>query len=184
MILSDRDLIVRKEELITPFDERFVQPSSYDLALSEEFLIPKKFDETAKIDIRYDDPSALLDKFTAKEFILKPGMAVLGCTKEYVRCPKDLSARVEGKSTLGRLFLAVHVTAGVVDAGFEGQITLEIVNLGPWDIVLYEDMKIAQLSYFNMTSGCMNAYGSKKLKSHYNGQTGPTPASGRRALEK
>jgi dCTP deaminase len=111
---------------------------------------------------------------------LHPRQSVLACTEEVVRCPLDLSARIEGKSSLGRLFMAVHITAGVIDAGFHGQVTLEIVNHGPWTIVLWPSMPIAQVNYFQMTGPCEVPYGSKKLGSHYLGQRGPTPASGRR----
>lgn len=119
---------------------------------------------------------------TFSQFELRPDQAILGCTTEIVRCPLDLSARIEGKSSLGRLFLAVHITAGVIDAGFKGQITLEIVNHGPWNIVLYPGMPIAQLSYWTLTSPVEIPYGSSRLGSHYLGQMGPTPASGKRGV--
>ncbi len=179
-VLSDVDLIKMGENLVSPFNQARVQPSSYDLTLDGKFAIPTK---NAVIDLRKDNPSDHMQFVTTKEIIVRPGDSLLGVTKEVVYCPTDLSARVEGKSSIGRLFLAIHVTAGVVDAGFRGQITLEIVNHGPWDIVLYEGMRIAQLSYFKMTTECATPYGSDKLKSHYLGQMGPTPSAGKRGSD-
>jgi dCTP deaminase len=179
-VLSDREILARGPDLIKPFAEGRVQPSSYDLSLSDSFALPHL---GVRIDLRDDDPSKCMTIIRANEFIILPGESILGCTQEIVECPQDLSARVEGKSSLGRLFLAIHVTAGVVDAGFRGQITLEIVNHGPWEIVLYEGMKIAQLSYFTMTSPSQTLYGSSRLKSHYNMQMGATPAKGKRRNE-
>ncbi|OPZ38214.1 MAG: Deoxycytidine triphosphate deaminase [Synergistetes bacterium ADurb.BinA166] len=177
MILSDTDLKKRGASIVEPFDPECVQPSSYDVALEGHLAIPKPY---SRIDLRTDEPRdrMVFEKFT--EFELHPRQAVLACTQEVVRVPHDLSARVEGKSSLGRLFLSVHITAGVLDAGFEGQVTLEIVNHGPWTIVMWPGMKIAQISFFKMTSVCETPYGSGKLGSHYLGQKGPTPAAGRR----
>lgn len=176
-ILSDTDILARGPTLIYPFHTSHVQPSSYDLTLYGELLSPKA---GSRIDLRYDEPADFMQRSPFEEYVIKPGECILGATNEVVYCPPDLSARVEGKSSLGRLFLTAHITAGVIDSGFKGQITLEIVNHGPWEIVLYRNMKIAQLSYFSLSSAVQTLYGSSKLGSHYNGQMGPTPAAGRR----
>lgn len=181
MILSDSDLIRRGPELISPFALDRVQPSSYDVLLFNQLAIPES---PNRIDLRFDEPRKAMRFETFDEYVLRPGSAVLGCTEEIIKCPLDLSARIEGKSSLGRIFLSVHITAGVLDAGFHGQVTLEIVNHGPWDIVLWPGMPIAQVSYFVLTNQCNTPYGSDKLGSHYLGQLGPTPAAGRRALPK
>jgi dCTP deaminase len=176
MILSDRDLKSRRTELIEPFHDEAVQPSSYDLALEGRIAIPKPY---KRIDLRTDEPGEHMTFEDFESYDLHPRHAVLASTKEVVRCPLDLSARVEGKSTLGRLFLSVHITAGVIDAGFHGQVTLEIVNHGPWTVVLWAGMSIAQISYIRLTSECSTPYGAG-LGSHYLGQKGPTPARGKR----
>lgn len=176
-VLCDSDLIARSEELITPFNPGCVQPSSYDLALGPELLVPRP---GCRVDLRSDEPGDSMDRLEFAEYVLRPGSCVLGSTTETVRCPEDLSARIEGKSSLGRLFMAVHITAGVIDAGFVGQVTLEIVNHGPWDIVLWAGMKIAQVSYIPLSRRCAVPYGSERLGSHYLGQSGPTPSAGRR----
>ena len=182
-VLTDRDIIALAPQLITPFDPQNVQPSSYDLTLYPELLIPTSGAEL-EMDLDILEPAEHMVRVPITDrYVLKPGEAVLGATREVVNCPSTLSARVEGKSSLGRIFLAVHITAGVVDAGFCGQITLEIVNHGPWSIVLKPGMKIAQLTYFPMNGECAKLYGDERLGSHYNGQHGPTPASGRRALK-
>lgn len=176
-VLSDIDLKEIGPQLISPFKPCRIQPSSYDLSLSDKFAAPRP---GYVVDIRKDSPSDYMHFYDAKETIVYPGRSLLAVTQEVIECPSMLSARVEGKSSIGRLFLAIHVTAGVIDAGFKGQITLEIVNHGPWEIVLYEGMRIAQLSYFTMTSPCETPYGSDKLNSHYLGQMGPTPSAGKR----
>lgn len=180
MILSDVDLKKLGISIVEPFDESCIQPSSYDLSLGNKIAVPIPY---RTIDLRVDEPRDHMRIIEINEYILHPGDCILASTRETVKCPLHLSARVEGKSSLGRLFMAVHITAGVVDAGFVGQITLEIVNHGPWDIVLWPGMKIAQLSYIQMSTECENPYGSPQLGSHYNGQTGPTPASGKRGKQ-
>jgi dCTP deaminase len=178
--VSDSDFKKLNINLVEPFDPKRLQPSSYDLTLDGIFLkpIPGK-----SIDLRVDDPRLALERIESNEYVMKPGACLLGSTIEIVRCPNNLTARVDGKSSIGRLFLAIHVTAGVIDAGWEGQITLEIVNHGPWDITLWKGMPIAQLSYFELNRECETPYGSKALGSHYHGQRGPTSAVGKRALE-
>jgi dCTP deaminase len=182
-VLCDREIKLSGTELIEPFDLTAVQPSSYDLSLDSLFLIPKP---GVKIDLRMDEPSEHMSRLDIEggEMVLCPGQCVLGSTIEVVKCPLHLTARVEGKSSIGRIFLAVHVTAGVIDAGWDGQITLEIVNHGNWDIVLWRGMKIAQVSYFPLSGLCDVPYGSSSLGSHYLGQRGPTAASGKRHQQK
>lgn len=176
-VLSDNELLLLREQLIEPFDAKSVQPSSYDVSLDDEILVPM---QGRSVDLRLDDPADSMVRSRFKEYTLGPGQAILGSTTEIIRCPSNLSARVEGKSSLGRLFMSVHITAGVIDAGWDGQITLEIVNHGPWDLVLWAGMKIAQISYMTLTSPCKNPYGSQNLGSHYRGQRGPTAAFGKR----
>lgn len=177
MILTDKDLNGLGELIVSPFNPDRIQPSSYDLTLFRKLAVPIPY---RTVDLRVDEPGEHMKFVEFDKYELHPGSSVLGCTEETVKCPLNLSARIEGKSTIGRLFVAVHITAGVIDAGFEGQITLEIVNHGPWTVVLWPGMRIAQLSYFTMTGECSTPYGSKSLGSHYLGQKGPTPASGRR----
>jgi dCTP deaminase len=114
---------------------------------------------------------------------LMPGACIIASTSEVIRCPNDIAARVEGKSSLGRLFLSVHVTAGWIDPGWVGQVTLEVVNHGAWSIMLWPGMKIAQVNFTRMSAPCAVPYGSPQLKSHYQGQMGPQPAVGRRSSE-
>lgn len=181
MILSDVDLKKLTTSLVEPFDIKLLQPSSYDLTLSNELRIPIP---GKRIDLRKDDPRECMESIQFSEYVILPGKCILASTNEIVKCPHHLSARVDGKSSIGRLFMAVHVTAGVIDAGWNGQITLEIANHGPWEIVLWAGMSIAQLSYFQLTEICDTPYGSPQLGSHYNGQRGPTPAAGRRDQSK
>jgi dCTP deaminase len=109
-------------------------------------------------------------------FILHPGEFVLGSTREYVKLPNDLVARLEGKSSLGRLGLLIHSTAGYVDPGFEGHLTLELSNVANLPITIYPNMKIGQISFFKLTSEAENPYGSSAVGSKYQGQRGPTPS--------
>ena len=185
-VLSDKSIKRYGEKLIKPFDEKRVQPSSYDLTLYHKILRTHKHGSI--LDLRTDDPSEYVEECDLKNYdgsiTISPGQSILGCTNEITYCPNYLTSRVEGKSTLGRIFLAIHVTAGVSDGGWEGQITLEIVNHSPWGIKLWDNMPIAQVSYFMLDSECEVPYGSKKLNSHYKGQMGPRPASGKRNYEK
>ncbi|MDQ4143546.1 MAG: dCTP deaminase [Actinomycetota bacterium] len=180
MILSDRDILeaVNADRIgIDPFDPADVQPSSVDLRVDRYFRtfhnarhpyidVKKPMDGlTELVDVKEEDP-----------FILHPGEFVLGSTLEYVRLPNDLVARLEGKSSLGRLGLLIHSTAGFVDAGFEGHLTLELSNVANLPITIYPGMKIGQLSFYKMSSPADHPYGSKKVGSKYQGQRGPTPS--------
>lgn len=176
MVLSDRDIrekIKKKELVIRPFDKNCVQPSSVDLHLGGEFLV---FDSHSQnlIDTKIG-VNGLMKKIAVKDgepLIIHPREFVLGTTVEWLKIPHDLVGRLEGKSSLGRIGLIIHSTAGYFDPGFEGQATLEISNLANLPIALYKDMRICQISYLQMTSPAEFPYGHKKLNSHYFGQKG------------
>ncbi len=177
MILSDATI---KEELeagriaIEPLAEDAIQPSSVDLRLDRSFLVFKNH-EMGHIDVKKNLESltepVVIDE--SEVFILHPGEFVLGCTLERVRLPDDLVARLEGKSSLGRLGLLIHSTAGFVDAGWDGQLTLELSNVANLPITLYPKMKIGQISFIKMTTPANVPYGSSKLGSKYQNQRGP-----------
>src|SRR5579864_7384067 len=180
MILSDRTI---REALaagrieIDPLDERDVQPSSVDLHLDRYFRV--FLNHTMRvIDVKEDQEelTELVEIGEDDSFILHPGEFVLGSTRERVRLPDDLVARLEGKSSLGRLGLLIHSTAGFVDAGWDGHLTLELSNVATLPITLYPGMKIGQISFLRMTTPADTPYGSAKLGSKYQGQRGPTPS--------
>ena len=162
---------------IEPFDPSDVQPSSIDVHVDRFF---RRFHNYRYpfIDVKkpMDELTELVDVKEDEAFILHPGEFVLGSTLEYVTLPDDLVARLEGKSSLGRLGLLIHSTAGVVDAGFQGHLTLELSNVANLPITIYPNMKIGQVTFFTMTSPAENPYGSKKAGSKYQGQRGPTPS--------
>lgn len=176
MILADGDILnqIKAGVLeIEPFDESCVQPSSVDLHLGNEFLIFKRLDQTL-IDTR-KGVEGLMDKVEVSEdqpIVVHPREFLLGTTVEKLKIPNDLVGRLEGKSSLGRIGIIVHSTAGYLDPGFCGQVTLEISNLANLPIALYPGMKICQVSFVKMTSKATNPYGSKKIGSHYQNQTG------------
>ena len=180
MILSDRDIrkaIAEGRIHIEPFDDADVQPSSVDLHVDRFF---RTFHNARHpfIDVRLpmDDLTEMVEVDEHEAFILHPGEFVLGSTAESVRLARDLVARLEGKSSLGRLGLLIHSTAGYVDPGFEGQLTLELSNVANLPITIYPKMKIGQISFFRLTSEAENPYGSKQIRSKYQGQRGPTPS--------
>ena len=160
MILSDRSLreeIAAGRIVIDPFDDSCVQPSSIDLHLDHRFLVFRNH-TMAHIDVR-TDLSALTEQVEVSDddpFILHPGEFVLGSTSERVAVPDDLVARLEGKSSLGRLGLLIHSTAGYVDAGWDGQLTLELSNVASLPITLYPGMKIGQISFMRMTTPALS----------------------------
>ncbi|MFZ4519556.1 MAG: dCTP deaminase [Microthrixaceae bacterium] len=180
MILSDRTIRAEIEAGrigVEPYDPSMVQPSSIDVRLDHRFLVFRSHTRPV-IDVK-EDLSDLTELVTASEeqpFILHPGEFVLGATLEVIRIPVDLVARVEGKSSLGRLGLLIHTTAGFVDAGFQGQLTLEFSNVATLPITLYPGMKIGQLSFLRMDGPAEHPYGSGALGSKYSGQLGPTPS--------
>jgi dCTP deaminase len=161
---------------IDPFDEQRVQPASYDLTLHAEALKP--VEGNSRIDLRTQHPVDYMERVLIEDgYQLTPGSCILTSTLESVKLGPSIVARVEGKSTLGRLFLAVHITAGFIDPGWNGRITLEVVNHGPLTVVLWPGMKIAQLSFTRMSSESQVPYGSPKLGSHYQGQVGAVAAA-------
>jgi dCTP deaminase len=180
VILSD--VSIRKELadgriVIDPLDDRDVQPSSVDLRVDRFFRVFRN-DTTPFIDPKrnQEDLTELVEVADDKAFILHPGEFVLGSTLEVVTLPDDLVARLEGKSSLGRLGLLIHSTAGFVDAGWSGHLTLELSNVANLPIAIYPGMKIGQISFIRMTSPAENAYGSRQTRSKYQGQRGPTPS--------
>ena len=180
MILSDRTI---REQLaagrigIDPFDDSCVQPSSVDLRLDNLFRVFLNHTMPV-IDVKQnlEDLTRLVEIEAGDAFILHPGEFVLGSTAERVTLPDDLVARIEGKSSLGRLGLLIHSTAGFIDAGFSGHITLELSNVANLPITLYPGMKIGQVSFLAMTTPADVPYGSSKVGSKYQGQRGPTPS--------
>jgi dCTP deaminase len=180
VILSDRDLrteLAAGRIIIEPFDEACVQPSSIDIKVHNLFRVFRNH-TAGIIDVKKDmtDLTELVDIPLDGVFILHPGEFVLGSTLERVAVPNDLVARVEGKSSLGRLGLLIHSTAGFIDAGFDGHVTLELANVANLPITLYPGMKIGQISFMKMTSPAEKPYGSGAMGSKYQGQRGPTPS--------
>lgn len=180
MILSDRDLKAELESgrlVIDPLGKNAIQPSSIDLHVGHQFRI---FANTRYpyIDVRkpMEDLTELVEAPNGEPFILHPGEFVLGTTMEKVAIPNHLVARLEGKSSLGRLGLLIHSTAGYVDPGFRGHLTLELSNVANLPITIYPGMKIGQISLFQMSSPAQNPYGSGRLGSKYLDQVGPTPS--------
>ena len=180
MILSDRTLrdeIASGRILIDPFVADNVQPSSIDLTVDRYFRVFRN--HTARvIDVKenQEDLTELVEIGSDDVFILHPGEFVLGATAERIGVPDDLVARIEGKSSLGRLGLLIHSTAGFIDPGFDGHITLELANVANLPITIYPGMKIGQVSFLRMTSPAEHPYGSKAAGSKYQGQRGPTPS--------
>ncbi|WP_040492792.1 dCTP deaminase [Ilumatobacter nonamiensis] len=186
MILSDRSL---REQLdagrivVDPLDDALIQPSSIDVRISHLFRVFRNHTRGV-IDVKEDlqNLTELVeipvgeDGVGDEAFMLHPGEFVLGSTYERIAVPDDLVGRVEGKSSLGRLGLLIHSTAGFIDAGFDGHITLELANVASLPITLYPGMKIGQVSFMQMTSAAENPYGSGAKGSKYQGQRGPTPS--------
>jgi dCTP deaminase len=154
-----------------------VQPSSIDVKVSNLFRVFRNH-TAAVLDVKQDltGLTELVEVPEGEAFMLHPGEFALGSTLERVAVPNDLVARVEGKSSLGRLGLVIHSTAGFIDAGFDGHVTLELANLANLPITLYPNMKIGQISFIKMTSPAENPYGSGAKGSKYQGQRGPTPS--------
>jgi len=180
MILSDRTIreaIDAGRIVIDPFDPAKVQPSSVDLTLDHRFRVFRNHTR-AVIDVKQDmgDLTEPVEIDPDGVFLLHPGEFVLGSTAERIALPDDLVGRIEGKSSLGRLGLLIHTTAGFVDAGFEGYLTLELSNVATLPITLYPGMKIGQISFLQMTTPAEVPYGSGQLGSKYAGQVGPTPS--------
>jgi len=180
VLLSDRDI---KAELgagrieLNPYQPEMIQPSSIDVRLDRFFRL---FDnhKYPVIDPAEDQPELthLVEVDPQRAFILHPGEFVLGSTYEAVTLPDDVAARLEGKSSLGRLGLLTHSTAGFIDPGFSGHVTLELSNVATLPIKLWPGMKIGQLCFFRLSSPSEHPYGSEKYGSRYQGQRGPTPS--------
>ena len=180
MLLSDRDIRAELDKgrvAVEPFDETMIQPSSIDFRLDKYFRVFENH-RYPHIDPAADqsDLTRMVETVGEEPFILHPGEFVLGSTLEVVTLPDDLAARVEGKSSLGRLGLLTHATAGFVDPGFSGHVTLELANVATLPIKLYPGMKIGQLCFFRLSSPAEHPYGSAKYGSRYQGQRGPTPS--------
>jgi len=178
VILSDqtiRDELKQGRIVIDPLDESCIQPSSVDLHLDSQFRVFRNHNLRV-IDVREEQPelTEVVNVTEGNCFMLHPGEFVLGATAERVAIPDDLVARLEGKSSLGRLGLLIHATAGFIDAGWDGYVTLELANLATLPITLYPGMKIGQISFLRMTSPASRPYGSAGMKSKYQGQRGPT----------
>jgi dCTP deaminase len=183
MLLSDVHIREICPSIVHPYDADRVQPASYDLSLARGFLVPfhsNQLVEADGLDLRIHNPRDYMKEVDSPVWRLDPGHCVLGSTQQVITCPKDIAIRVEGKSSLARLFLLPHVAAGWIHPGFTGQVTLEIVNLGPWPIKLYEGMEIAQMNFTRMSTPVAVPYGNKALGSHYQGQMGPTSSLGKR----
>lgn len=180
MLLSDRDIktAIKDGRLgIDPFEPELIQPASIDVRLDKRFRVFNGHRHT-HIDPSKEQPylTRLVAFTDGAPFILHPGEFVLGSTMETVRLPGDIAARAEGKSSMGRLGLMVHSTAGWVDPGFSGSVTLELSNVANLPIKLWPGMKIGQLCLFQLSSPADAAYGTNTAGSRYQGQAGPTPS--------
>jgi dCTP deaminase len=180
VLLSDRDLnkqIDAGRVRIDPFDPSLIQPSSIDVRLDRFFRVFENH-KYPHIDPSAEQPdlTRLVETDGDEAFILHPGEFVLASTYEVVTLPDDIASRLEGKSSLGRLGLLTHSTAGFIDPGFSGHVTLELSNVATLPIKLYPGMKIGQLCMFQLTSPAERPYGSAAYGSRYQGQRGPTPS--------
>ena len=178
VLLSDRDIRAELDSqriTLEPYDPAMLQPSSIDVRLDRLFRL---FDnhKYAVIDPAQDQPelTRLVEVEPDEAFVLHPGEFVLGSTYESVSLPDDVAARLEGKSSLGRLGLLTHSTAGFIDPGFTGHVTLELSNVATLPIKLWPGMKIGQMCFFRLSSPSENPYGSGAQGSRYQGQRGPT----------
>jgi dCTP deaminase len=180
MVLSDRTI---REEMgkgrivVHPLGDGCIQPASVDLHLDRNVLVFRN-NRVPYVDVRSTN-DRLTDMVTMGDddpFMLHPGEFVLGSTLEHVEVPDDLVGRLEGKSSLGRIGLLIHSTAGYVDPGWKGHLTLELSNVSGLPITLYHRMKIGQISFLRLTTPADHLYGSAELGSKYQGQTDPTPS--------
>lgn len=183
MVLSDRTIreqVAAGRLVIDPFDERLVQPSSVDVRVANAFRV---FHNSRQpyIDVRRpaDDLTEVVEVAEGEAFMLHPGEFVLGSTLERIRIPDDLVARLEGKSSLGRLGLLIHSTAGYIDPGWDGTITLELSNVARLPITIYPGMPIGQISFLELTTPVDRSYSGKYL-----GQEGPTASEFHREFER
>ena len=180
MVLNDRDIraeIERGRVIIDPLKQEDIQPASVDVHLGGKILVFRN-SRRPYIDIREDvsDLTEMVDIRDDAPFVLHPGEFVLGSTIEEIGLPDDLVARLEGKSSLGRIGLLIHSTAGYVDPGWRGRLTLELSNVNNLPITLFSGMPIGQVSFSKLTGPAERPYGSAKLGSKYQGQAEPTPS--------
>jgi dCTP deaminase len=179
MVLSDRTIRRLLEEGrigIDPYADELLQPSSVDVRVDRLFRVFRN-SRYPFIDVKepMEDLTELVEVADDEQpFILHPGEFVLGSTLERIRLPDDLVARLEGKSSLGRLGLLIHSTAGFIDPGWDGHVTLELSNVANLPITIYPGMKIGQVSFMQMTEPATTPYGSEAIGSKYKGQRGPT----------
>jgi dCTP deaminase len=180
MVLSDRTIRRLLEEGrigIEPYEEELLQPSSVDVRVDRLFRVFRN-SRYPFIDVKQEmeELTELVEVEPDEAFILHPGEFVLGSTLERITLPDDLVARLEGKSSLGRLGLLIHSTAGFIDPGWDGHVTLELSNVANLPITLYYGMKIGQVSFVQMSEPAEHPYGTGELGSKYQGQMGPTPS--------
>jgi dCTP deaminase len=180
VVLSDRSIRQEIEDgriVIDPYEERLIQPSSVDVRVDRRFRVFRN-SRYPFIDVRkpMDELTEPVEVEGEEPFILHPGEFVLGQTLERVTLPDDLVARLEGKSSLGRLGLLIHSTAGFIDPGFGGNITLELSNVANLPITIYHGMPIGQISFMRMDQAVENPYGARRNASKYQGQAEPTPS--------
>jgi dCTP deaminase len=180
MVLADRTIARLLEEgriEIDPYDEALLQPSSVDVRVDRFFRVFHN-NRYPYIDVReeQEDLTELVEVDDGTPFVLHPGEFVLGSTLERIRLPDDLVARLEGKSSLGRLGLLIHSTAGFIDPGWDGHVTLELSNVANLPVTIYPEMKIGQISFVQLTEPAATPYGTGDIGSKYQGQRGPTPS--------
>jgi len=180
MLLSDHDIAAEIESgrvKVEPFDAKMIQPSSVDVRLDRFFRVFENH-KYEVIDPSIEQPDLTREVAVAPSdhFILHPGEFVLASTYEVITLPDDIAGRLEGKSSLGRLGLLTHSTAGFIDPGFSGHITLELSNVANLPVKLYPGMKIGQLCLIKLSSSAEHPYGSALYGSRYQGQRGPTPS--------
>jgi dCTP deaminase len=181
VVLSDRTIreeIARGRIIIEPLDTTCLQPASVDVCLDQKLLVFRNWRQPYYIDVKQnlDDLTEPVEIDEEKPFLLQPGEFVLASTLECITLPDDIVGRLEGKSSLGRIGLLIHSTAGYIDPGWHGHLTLELSNVAKLPITLYYRMRIGQISFLRLTSAAENLYGSKALGSKYQGQTEPTPS--------
>jgi len=181
MVLSDRSIkeeIARGRIVFEPLDMDCIQPASVDIHLDKKLLVFRTWRHPFYIDVRQNmgDLTEMVEVGEEKPFFLQPGEFVLASTLECITLPDDIVARLEGKSSLGRIGLLIHSTAGYVDPGWKGHLTLELSNVAKLPITLYYRMRIGQVSFLRLTSAVEKPYGAQGLGSKYQGQTEPTPS--------
>ena len=188
MLLSDRDIkaeIASGRVVLEPYDEGMVQPSSIDVRIDRYFRVFENH-RYPHIDPAEEQPelTRVVEPLPNEPFILHPGEFALASTYEVVTLPDDVAARLEGKSSLGRLGLLTHSTAGFIDPGFSGHVTLELSNVATLPIKLWPGMKIGQLFFIRLSSPAEHPYGSSLYGSRYQGQRGPTPSKSHQSFHR